>query len=82
MCGGASNGDGLPPYAQVPGSTSTNVIVRAAASAESMLFGLKGTDTAAIGAALVILLAVAHLAAWLPARRAARVDPLIALRSE
>ena len=49
---------------------------------ESMLFGLKATDTAAIGAALVILLAVAHLAAWLPARRAARVDPLIALRSE
>ena len=49
---------------------------------ESMLFGLKGTDTAAIGAALVILVAVAHFAAWLPARRAARVDPLIALRSE
>jgi putative ABC transport system permease protein len=49
---------------------------------ESMLFGLKGTDTAAIGAALVLLVAVAHLAAWLPARRAARVDPLVALRSE
>ncbi len=49
---------------------------------ESMLFGLKAADTAAIGVALVILLAVAHLAAWLPARRAARVDPLIALRSE
>jgi predicted permease len=49
---------------------------------ESMLFGLKASDGAAIGAALVILLAVAHLAAWLPARRAARVDPMIALRSE
>ncbi len=49
---------------------------------ESMLFGLKATDTAAVGAALAVLLAVAHLAAWLPARRAARVDPLIALRGE
>jgi len=49
---------------------------------DSMLFGLTATDTAAIGGAVVILLAVAHLAAWLPARRAARVDPLIALRSE
>ena len=49
---------------------------------DSMLFGLTATDTAAIGGAVVILLGVAHLAAWLPARRAARVDPLIALRSE
>jgi ABC-type antimicrobial peptide transport system permease subunit len=72
--------------AQVPLAIGIAVGVPAAWIAsraiESMLFGLKATDTAAIGAALVILLAVAHLAAWLPARRAARVDPLIALRSE
>jgi len=49
---------------------------------ESMLFGLKATDAAVIGTAIVILVAVAQLAAWLPARRAARVDPLVALRQE
>jgi predicted permease len=51
-------------------------------SIASMLFGLEATDAAAIAGAIAVLLAVAHLAAYLPARRAARVDPLIALRSE
>jgi putative ABC transport system permease protein len=49
---------------------------------ESLLFGLTGTDAAAMGGAVATLLLVAHVAAWLPARRAARVDPLVALRSE
>jgi len=49
---------------------------------ESMLFGVKPTDPLAIAAATIVLLAVAHAAAWIPARRAARIDPLVSLRSE
>jgi ABC-type antimicrobial peptide transport system permease subunit len=54
----------------------------ASRSIESMLFGLKPTDTTAIAAAIAILLAAANVAALLPARRAARVDPLVALKCE
>jgi putative ABC transport system permease protein len=49
---------------------------------ESLLFGVKATDPMAIAAATIVLLAVAHAAAWIPARRAARIDPLVSLRSE
>jgi predicted permease len=49
---------------------------------ESFLYGVKPTDALTFAAASVLLLAVAALAAWIPARRAAGVDPLIALRYE
>ena len=49
---------------------------------ESFLYGVKPTDTLTFAAASVLLVAVGGLAAWIPARRAARVDPLIALRYE
>jgi predicted permease len=49
---------------------------------ESMLFGLTPTDPATIGGATVLLTTAAQLAAYLPARRASRLDPLVALRHE
>jgi predicted permease len=48
----------------------------------SMLFGLTQYDPIAIGGAIATMLAVAALAGWVPARRACRLDPMVALRHE
>jgi ABC-type antimicrobial peptide transport system permease subunit len=48
----------------------------------SLLFGVQPSDWQSVSAAVAVLLAIALLAAWLPARRAARIDPLVALRAE
>ena len=48
----------------------------------SMLSGVAPTDTSALAAAPAILLAVTLVAAYVPARRAAMVDPMVALRTE
>ena len=47
---------------------------------ESMLYELKGNDAAALGLAVLLLCLTTLLACFLPARRAARVDPIAALR--
>ncbi len=48
----------------------------------AQVFRLSPTDPVTLGAVAVLLLALAAVSSWLPARRAARVDPLVALRSE
>ncbi len=48
----------------------------------SLLFDLRPTDPFSYGAVSILLLVVALLASYLPAQRAARIDPVIALRSE
>ncbi len=49
---------------------------------EGWLYGIDGTDPVALLAAPTVLGLVAVVAAYLPARRASRVDPVEALRSE
>ena len=47
-----------------------------------LLYGLPGVDPVSVAAAMAVLATVAGLAAYLPARRASRVDPATALRYE
>jgi putative ABC transport system permease protein len=47
-----------------------------------LLFGLTPTDPATYAGIIAVLSAAALAASWIPARRAARVDPNTALRAE
>jgi len=60
----------------------TVVALVASRALETLLFEVSATDPALYIAVIATLLGVAALAAYLPARRAARIDPLTALRNE
>jgi predicted permease len=58
------------------------IVLWSATYVASALFGVEPRDPLALGAAVASLLTVAAAAAFLPARRASRIDPMIALRHE
>ena len=86
---GASSGDTLRlVLREALGMTGAGVAAGLAAAfgltrfLASQLFGVKPADPLTFGAVPLILIAVALAAAYVPARRASRVDPLVALRHE
>ncbi len=60
----------------VPAALATSRLV------ESFLFGMKPNDPIALSLAAAILLAAAFLAGYAPARKASRIDPMVAVRHE
>ena len=70
------------------GSVLTGIVIGLAAVAaltrmlQSMLFEVRPTDPLTLAVALALVAGVAWLAGFLPARRATRIDPLVAMRVE
>jgi ABC-type antimicrobial peptide transport system permease subunit len=62
----------------VAGSVASYAAARLIAS---LLFGTEPTDPMTYAGMMVLLIAVAFVAGYLPARRASRIDPLVALRT-
>jgi predicted permease len=60
----------------IPAALGSNRLV------ESMLFGVSPTSPFALAAAATVMLSVSLLASFVPAHRASRVDPIVALRAE
>ena len=73
---------------RVAGLVAAGVVIGAGAGlglarfAETLVFGLTPRDPATFAAAAVVLAAFGALAGWIPARRAARLDPMTVLRDQ
>jgi ABC-type antimicrobial peptide transport system permease subunit len=58
------------------------IALAASRSVEALLFGLPPTDAVSMTLAVAVMMLVSALAGYLPARRASRVDPMVALHYE
>ncbi|MGA8877897.1 MAG: ABC transporter permease [Candidatus Korobacteraceae bacterium] len=74
-----SSGARLIAIGAAVGLLASQLIARTMAS---LLFGIGPADPVAFVAVIVLLIGVAFIATWIPARSAAKVDPLVALRYE
>ncbi|MEP6692573.1 MAG: FtsX-like permease family protein, partial [Gemmatimonadaceae bacterium] len=75
----ASEGITLAVIGAVVGLAAAVIVTR---SLRALLYDVSPTDPLTLGSVAVVLIVVAALASWLPARRASKVDPLYALRAE
>jgi ABC-type antimicrobial peptide transport system permease subunit len=89
MALGAAAGDVLKlVIGQGMWTTAIGVVIGVAGSfaltrtMQSLLFGVRTTDPLTVIGVVLLLVAVSFLACWIPARRATKVDPLVALRYE
>ncbi|MFZ0701733.1 MAG: ABC transporter permease [Candidatus Acidiferrales bacterium] len=64
------------------GAAAALILVRLLSSFSQLLYGVAGSDPLTLAAVAIVLLAVAFLACYIPARRAMKVDPMVALRYE
>ena len=73
------HGLGLTMMGLAAGGLGAFLVTKAMAK---LLYGIAPTDPATYGGVALLLIAVAALACYIPARRASRVDPMVALCDE
>jgi putative ABC transport system permease protein len=66
----------------IGGVVGISLSLIASRSIGSMLYGVRAVDPASYATGLTLLVAVASLAAYVPAHRASRIDPMVALRKD
>jgi predicted permease len=66
----------------IGGAVGVSLSLLAGRGIGSMLYGVRAIDPASYATGLTLLVAVASLAAYVPARRASRIDPMVALRKD